>query len=401
MFKLENIIETSKKAYIVDIEVNATEVYSLTVLTRKGKDIDFSFPVVESSDINDILGKIPDEATIGLIISGKGVLYRVVKSGADSPKEKLLSQILPDADVNDFHIQPCGIEGKGETSIVSIARKEVVDNLIAKFSGKGFISGISIGPFIFNTIIPLFEEHVQSISYKYIQIEITDDAITGFQTNGVEGTTVHINGQDIKTDLLPSLALGFSLLMGSPCNYAEIPSIGQFATENRFREKSIKIIRYTIPITFLVLMASYILFDTYFGKVENIKADIAENEQQLKQLEELRESYASKNKFLEQSGLLGHTQTSKYLDLIAQKIPATIVLSEINVNPLQKSHSYNKEMTFKRNTIEISGTSIESYVFNTWIKELKESHLFKEVNILQYEYKEKEGRAYFKINIIT
>ena len=96
---------------------------------------------------------------------------------------------------------------------------------------------------------------------------------------------------------------------------------------------------------------------------------------------------------------MGQTQISYYLDLIAQEIPETIVLSEINVNPIEKNNSFKEKIIFKRNKIELIGSSIDSYIFNSWIKKLKDINSFKDINIIQYEYKEKENKADFTITI--
>jgi hypothetical protein len=146
-------------------------------------------------------------------------------------------------------------------------------------------------------------------------------------------------------------------------------------------------------------MVSYILFDHYYNKVNTLNTEIQESELLINQIESLQETYISKNKFLQQSGLLGQTQISYYLDLIAQEIPETIVLSEINVNPIEKNNSFKEKIIFKRNKIELIGSSIDSYIFNSWIKKLKDINSFKDINIIQYEYKEKENKADFTITI--
>lgn len=134
-------------------------------------------------------------------------------------------------------------------------------------------------------------------------------------------------------------------------------------------------------------------------KFNTLNTEIQESELLINQIESLQATYISKNKFLQQSGLLGQTQISYYLDLIAQEIPETIVLSEINVNPIEKNNSFKEKIIFKRNKIELIGSSIDSYIFNSWIKKLKDINSFKDINIIQYEYKEKENKAEFTITI--
>ena len=63
-------------------------------------------------------------------------------------------------------------------------------------------------------------------------------------------------------------------------------------------------------------MVSYILFDHYYNKVNTLNTEIQESELLINQIESLQATYISKNKFLQQSGLLGQTQISYYLDLM-------------------------------------------------------------------------------------
>lgn len=400
MFKLENIIDKTRKVYVIDIELSTKESYSLTELCRQGKEIDFNFLLVGCNSIDDVISYIPPESAVGIIISGKGIIYRQINTNDIPIKAKLLNHILPDADINDFYLQLNKINSENNSSIISIARKSVINSFIKIFGKKNFIVGLSIGPFIFNSIIPLLENHCSTIKYKNTEININENSIIGFQlTENIENKILKIDNKEFSSELLPSLSLGFSILMKELCNYAEIPEVHNYISENRYRHSCIKIIRYTIPIIFFILMVSYILFDHYYNKVNTLNTEIQESELLINQIESLQATYISKNKFLQQSGLLGQTQISYYLDLIAQEIPETIVLSEINVNPIEKNDSFKEKIIFKRNKIELIGSSIDSYIFNSWIKKLKDINSFKDINIIQYEYKEKENKADFTITI--
>jgi len=408
MFRLADILNFSNSFYVIDAEVvdGNSYNYSLASMTRKNEDVDFSFPVLNSRDIEEIQKNIPDEANVGIVINGKGTLYRTLKECAEEDNSALLNRILPDANVDDYYLQrlntPTPSGQKGNT-ILSIVRKELADSIINQFKSRVHLVAFSVGPFIFDNLLSVLSlpPH-SSVAYKNIQVEIGEEGITGFMPQQ-DDRAVHnleLADQTFNSDLLPSLALGFAFLLGEECNYAGVDSVYQCKEESQYRQKSINLIRIFLPALFVLLLCSYFLFDHYYSKVEELNSQITLNEQLINRLEELKESYASKSKFLQQSGLLSDTKYAYYLDLFASHIPSSIVLEDITINPKIKKSALSKEIAFERNIMQVTGSSFDSYKFNAWIKKLKEIEEFKEVNILEYEYQDSESCANFSIKIL-
>ena len=282
-------------------------------------------------------------------------------------------------------------------------RKELADSIIDQFKSRVHLVAFSVGPFIFDNLLSVLSlpPH-SSVAYKNIQVEVGEEGITSF-TPQQDDHTIHsleLADQTFDSNLLPSLAMGFAFLLGEECNYAGVDSVYHYREESQYRQKSINLIRIFLPAIFVLLLCSYFLFDHYYAKVEELNSQIALNEQLINRLDELKESYASKSKFLQQSGLLSDTKYAYYLDLFASHIPSSIVLEDITINPKIKKSALSKEIAFERNIMQVTGSSFDSYKFNTWIKKLKEIEEFKEVNILEYEYKDSESCANFSIKIL-
>ena len=121
MFRLADILNFSNSFYVIDAEVvdGNSHNYSLTSMTRKNEDVDFSFLVLNTHDIEEIQKNIPDEANVGIVINGKGTLYRTIKDCAEEDNSAtLLNRILPDANVDDYYLQAGAITlpGTGKDS---------------------------------------------------------------------------------------------------------------------------------------------------------------------------------------------------------------------------------------------------------------------------------------------
>lgn len=403
MIKLSDIIERGTKIYVVDVEISSINkyFYSLTILSREKEDINFQFPVLESADINEITNFIPKETPIGLVINGKGILYKSLNIQNEANDKYILKQILPDANTDEFYLQKCITETNENNckAIISLARKESIDTIVETFSNIGFVVGLSIGPFIFNNIISLLPS-TDDIAYKNLIIKILSSNISDYEhQEGKQSYTIKLNDQDINTTFLPSLALGITFLTDKNFRFTEFHTTLHQYEEYTFKQKGIKIIKYSLLGIFTSLLISYLLFDTFYSKTESLRTEMAQKEQICSELETLRNSYNSKSRFLKESGLLKQTKISFHLDKIAETIPSTIVLDEIDVNPLQKNIGQKKTMKFEKDVIIIKGSSKDSYIFNQWVKELKAISSFNDVNILQYEFKGKESKAYFSIKI--
>lgn len=400
MLKLADILDFSDSLYIVDVEIIGVDQnnYTLTSVRKDKNDIDFSFPVLQTNDFFVIQKNIPTGASIGLVVNGKGILYRQIKQ---EQEEKIcIDKVLPGVNPDDYCMQQYSIPNTTDT-ILSIIRKEILNSIISLFSGH-LVVGVSVGPFIINDLLRLLPCSIKSISYHNLSLFISNNATVGYElgnNDNENNQNINLSDQIFDSNFLPSLSLGFAYLLGENCNFSEVDCISQNIQESGYKKKTIKLLRIFIPVIFILLLASYALFSHYYTKVDDLNSQIIVNEQMLNHLDEMKQTYASKNKFLEQSGLLSETKYAYYLDIFAQQVPSSIVLNDITINPQIKKTSLSMEVTFEKGLMMVTGVSHDSFEFNNWIKGLKATSDFKEVSIIKYEFKEAESQAYFSIKV--
>jgi hypothetical protein len=398
--QLNNILENKEPVFIVDVEISSSDsrIYSLTVLSRQREEIDFQFPLFQERDLFPFQKFIQKGVPVCLVVNGRGVIHRTLDLKFDTDNKIILKQTLPDANPDDFYIQKSRMQ-RDDAVVVSIVRKNVVDSVIEDFSKLGcLLVGLSIGPFEIQNVLKLLPSK-NSFRYKNLLIQYNAQGLLGFETEqNEEQEKVMIENQEIVTDCIPSLAVGFTFLLGGSCNFPQIPLVDESCVEHSYKKKSDRLMKISLVVFFLLLLISYLLFDHFYKKAEDLRTDIQRQEQLIYKMNELNKSYSSKSKFLQQSGMLGQTHISLYLDMIAQTIPTSITLDEINVNPPVNAAG-KKELRFSKNKIKISGTSKDSYEFNEWFKKLKAEKKFSDTYILKYEFKDKEKKALFTIEI--
>lgn len=400
MLKLADILDFSDSFYVIDVEMLGGNLYnySLTSMRKNNNDIDFSFPISPTNDFLEIKKNIPVGANIGLIVNGKGLLYRQIKQEQDS--KICINKILPGVNPDDYCMQQYSIPDSTDT-ILSIIRQETLDSIISLFSGF-LVVGVSVGPFIISDLLKLLPSSTDAISYHNISLIVAENEVTSYEIGNNDDETiqaVNLSGQTFNSSFLPSLSLGFAYLLGENCNFSEMNCVSRNIEEIEYKRKTIKLLRIIIPISFMLLLISYALFNHYYSKADNLNSQITVNERMLNHLDEIKQTYASKNKFLQQSGLLSETKYAYYLDIFAHQVPSSIVLKDITINPQIKKSSLSKEVTFENGIMMVTGISHDSFEFNSWIKGMKSTSDFKEVNIIKYEYKEAESKAYFSIRV--
>lgn len=400
MKRITDLLGIKKKVYAIDVENTSTGEYtfSLLVLTLNKEEFDFEVLVPNCRDLDKIKGYIPKQSSVCLIVGGKGIIHR--ETNDISQEERLLLKLfLPDADPNGFYIQRHINGNQSHKGIVSIVRKNIIDDIIALFSGSQFfITGMSVGPFSVQNLLPLLGNN-GVFPYKNILVHYDSNSVLGFDNTEPSTSSLLIEGKNLETKHIPSISIGLAFLMDEDVNYAGIPIIDSQIEEFKYRTKTVSLCLFSLLAAFVLLLVNFLIFDHFFKQNNLLQAEVQRQEILLKQVTDITNTYESKSRFIRECGLLGQTYISKHLDMIAQTVPSSIVLDEIIVNPPQKTSS-SKDFKYIPNIITITGSiSDNSFQFNEWIKKMKQLQAFKNVRILKYEYINKEKFALFSIEI--
>ncbi|MEX0288539.1 MAG: hypothetical protein AB3N14_05470, partial [Flavobacteriaceae bacterium] len=135
-----------------------------------------------------------------------------------------------------------------------------------------------------------------------------------------------------------------------------------------------------------LLLVNFLAFDFYFGKSEELRAALEENNSSLNDLKDLEVSVNKKQEKVELLSAASNSKATFFLDQLAQKVPPHILLEKITYQPLDKPLREGKPLTQEERNILVGGTSTDGDAFSTWILNLEKLDWTTSVETLDYDY---------------
>jgi len=149
-----------------------------------------------------------------------------------------------------------------------------------------------------------------------------------------------------------------------------------------------------------ILLINFLIFSHYFSKVEALETTSSANTINKSKLQELKTRVEKKEELVNTLVSAANSKSSYYLDIIAQSIPSTILLDEIQYQPLTKPVRASKPIVLNSDIISIAGTTVNGSDFSLWIENLEKLKWVTSVKTYSYDYSTKNTSS-FSININT
>ena len=396
---IKNIFNLTQKVYAIDVEISTDGACHCNIVELTKQKGSINFTVLEMD--GEAFGKIKKKDPVCFILNGKGIIHRRITVDASLPDTNIIKQIIPNVNPEEFYIQKQTIADQKEKQVqlVSLARKSLIDKIIADFSEAfDFIVDVSISPFVLDNILPVIPDK-NLLHYKNISIHLRENKVEDFTVNTEnEKQMLEIGNQSIDTTLLPALGIGFSFLITPANTYTPVETIQDKNKEYLYRQKTLTIGKISLLSIFMILIINFLIFDHYYKKTQQEQPQVVKQEELINKVQQLNKTLSDKSKFLQQTGLLDPNKISFHADRIAATLPVDITLTDMQLNPLADPNK-KETFTFKNGIILISGTSNSSAGFNDWIKELKNSPVIESVSILSYDHDLKANTALFTIEL--
>jgi Tfp pilus assembly protein PilN len=345
-----------------------------------------------------LVKEVTAEVPVLLSIDGKGVLSKKVSS---DPLKSPVYQVIPNAAEEDFAFQL--LEGEGNYSFVSLARINVVDELLADIVHQKFqVIGLSIGPFKAARLTSVFEDLPQNlrVNQYIISTDETSHKIQDFKKlEDMESLEIYkIGDKDLPSDyILPfSNALSYYLPDGNDLNYP--------AVSLQFEEYTSKRL-FTIAgwasllLLFAALVINMLMFTSYRNQKQMLDTQVTGDKELLANLTKLKEDLAWKEKFLSQTGILKNSSMAYYADQIAFSLPGAITLEKMEIHPIVSKIKKQKEIELLPNKIAIEGLSPGSQFINDWATRLKGLVWVDDVAVVNYFKEENASTGIFSLEI--
>ena len=375
---------------------------NMAVLKRTKTGLEVEAVHTGIKNIEVLQKELDSKLPVNIVINGKGIIHKKVAANEGDNDGKLLEKIFPNAQINDFYLQKT--EVSGNMIFVSLIRKNTIDNFLTDFINKGYcFSGISLGPFCLNAVIPLMNLSTDKLSLgNYKLILFNNQSIEDFQDNDIYAADekIKIGGEELKQQAAISFAAAFQYFFPPAVEESMmVPIVNGTKTELE-QKKLFQVGGWSILLFFLtVLLSNFLLFDYYGKQHQQLDIAFSGSKGQLASINEIKIKVKEKQAFIEKTGLKGASKTSYYADRIAMDLPATIQLTQLFLYPSEKKIKNNESVIFLKKVIIIKGNCKKSTELNEWIRTIKKKEWVNDVAVLSYKQENVKDPGEFEIKI--
>lgn len=367
-----------------------------TLLKKSKKEVDIESHF-EAPSIKNLSGHLPKNGHAVLIINNQHVITKKVQS--DKTEDlKLVYKAFPNINLEDFYYE---VLQQKTIHFVSICRKKYVEELINEYSSNNIsIIDIALGNQLVSSVSNFIND--QSITTSNAHISLEDNNITNIDgTANFELREYNINGLKVKNNYLLSLSAALAKVLN---NYSPNTNFETYKTvlHNDYKQSRFFSLFLKFGLFFLLglLMTNFFFFNHYFNGVNTLQQTSQINQTTKNKVLELNESVTKTQKMVEDMLQSSSSKSSFYVNTIILSLPASILLSELNYQPLLKRIKAEQAIESNSNTIFISGTSTNSEQFSKWVTDLETNSWVNKVEILKYEDVSKSKSDFsIKLNI--
>lgn len=354
----------------VEVVLGKSEtIYRLVVLRQQQGRVELVQGVVECGSMADMQDILPADCPVELVLRGKGILQKNLKTSGAKSDHQLLQQMLPNAPVHQFYLQKTE---KDEETLVAIVRKSLLESCCQAFADQSIlVTGVSLGSFD--------EQILQAVVQDPNQLEALR-----------KGETADLLLQDQSS--LPALlagsytaALKGLLQIASPL----LPESIQANKEEFFHQKIFQKASMALLIFFFGLLLINTAFYYYYkDKSEQLATAMIHSRGKLSELDQIKNQVDQQQALLQQTSINQRTRTSFFADQIGASLPNGLQLKELDIFPrIGKERDYEKGslIRYDRQTIRIKGWCKNSLTYNRWIKTLEEKDWVQKARHLNYQ----------------
>lgn len=346
----------------------------------------------ESDVFDEVLKGLKKQKHLFLVLNNEQVLSKKIPF-TDANDINSLRIAFPNISISDFYVE---IYHTKTTSFIAIARKEVVDTLITKYQEKGImVIDFSLGNLVFKNLIPFIDNNIFYSSNA--KIEILDTEVVELEKEPTSTLEYTINDLKIYNYQLLSLA-------GVICYYSKntASKIQKQLSEKYLHKRFFDIgLKTGLGFLLVILLVNFFFFSNYRDKVGALEGELQLSTTYKKQFNNLQKEVIQKKRLVASVNAASKVSITNYFDDLGSSVPNTILLSQINYQPLKGVQKDDKKIIFDFYMITVKGTSKENENFTNWISLLENKKWIKKIAILEYGKGSKNTSiANFELNIV-
>ncbi len=360
---------------------NGHEAFYATVLKKDRKSVSV-WDFFDSADFEGIVSKLNKKQAVFMVVNNDHVLTKRIES-VQTEALKLAHVAFPNINIDDFFYE---VVSQGTNHLVSICRKAYVEGLVLDYKGHGLsVIDVSLG----NGLVTGIASFLDSASIVTSNACLTMDmgTVASIEKTNIEDTvTYDVNGLRATNFQLLSLAAALDLVLGRfrpMTNFGDLKlSLMNDYKQARFFSMSL---RFGLLFILCGLLINFFVFNHYFETVNALRQTSQMNQTTKTSLLELSERVNRSQKMVDDMLKGSASKSSFYVDAIVRGLPSSILLTELNYQPLLKRIKSGQSVVIDNNTLLVSGESNDSASFSEWIADMEDYGWIQKVEIINYE----------------
>ncbi len=328
--------------------------------------------------ISELKNRLESKQHVFVTINTEKVLFRMLEGELE--EQRALPQAFPNIKIEDFYYE---FHTSNDKTFIAICRKNVIESILKEYASHQYnILGFSLGNLGISQLEGVIEANTIQTSngiVDFINSSISEISITTNELNNYS-----INGLRIRNLSVLSLAgilTYYTNSFSTNTNFID----HMMELKNNFKHKRIFNVglRVGLGILFISLLTSFMLFTHYATKIEEEASSLAINKSQKTTFLKLVDEAAKKEKLLNDFSLTS-SRSSWHLDQLGQTIPNSIILTEMQWQPLVRAIKKELQIEIQERTILIKGIAHKAADFSKWIDLLEEQKWIEKVAINTY-----------------
>ena len=359
---------------------NGQEIVYATVLKKSRNHITLGH-TFKAAALDGIVSGLRKKQAVFLVVNNDHVLTKRIES-TQTEALKLAHSAFPNINIDDFFYE---IVSRGTGHLVSICRRAYIEGLVVGYNGHGLtVIDVSLGNSLVDSIASFLDG--ASVVTSNARISMDSNVIASIEKMDMKDTVSYdINGLRANNFQLLSLAAALDIVLG---RFRPVTNFGtlKLSLKNGYGQSRFFSMGLRFGLVFILggLLINFFVFSHYFGAVNALQQTSQMNHTTKQKLLELSESVNRSQKMVDDMLKSGSSKSAFYVNAIVHGLPNSILLTELDYQPLLKRIKNGQPVEIDSSAIMVSGESNDSASFSEWIADMEGFGWVRKVEIVNY-----------------
>lgn len=269
----------------------------------------------------------------------------------------------------------------GGYTISSMARVELIDNVIRRFKNEGlFVLGVQLGANLSPVINVISKGYVRISSDWLLSIEnnVVEISAIDKSQNSLTEEFLQLKDDRLETKQVYAFTSALSIVQKNRQEISGHKLLEQNTIEHRYKNRYQVVLKSVLICMLSALVLNYIVFDHYFKQNKILSEKISISKTELLKLESSRNRLESQKEFARVNSLTRSSLMAYRADRLALLLPSDTFFESLEVSPKKKTKKL-EPLDFASNTIRLmartsSAQNIELYIDQieklSWIEQV-------------------------------